>query len=210
MQVENLLATLQKGLADLGEDPGSHPCQAYLAYLSLLSQWNKAYNLTAIHGIDSMLTHHVLDSLAVLPYIQGIDCLDVGSGAGLPGLILALARPQQNWCLLDSNGKKVRFMKQALLELKISNARVFHSRIENYHPESRYSTIISRALRPAPVFYQQVIPLLRGKGRVIVMKGVRPEAELLALQQAGIAFELVALRIPGLNKQRHLVVIDTG
>lgn len=208
MQAEVLLEKLQNGLLELGEDPQSHPCQVYLDYLSLLSQWNKAYNLTAVRGIDNMLTHHILDSLAVLPYIRGINCLDVGSGAGLPGLILALARPRQSWCLLDSNGKKVRFMKQALLELKISNIRVIHSSIEAYHPETRYSTIISRALRPAPVFYEQVVPLLQKKGRVIVMKGTRPEPELIQLQQTGIAYDIAVLNIPGLNKQRHLVVID--
>ena len=203
-----LLKKLEEGLADLGEDPGAHPCQAYLDYLSLLSKWNRAYNLTAIRGMENMLTHHILDSLAVLPYVQGSECLDVGSGAGLPGLILALARPRHNWCLLDSNGKKVRFMKQAVLELKINNVHVLHTRIEDYRPQSLYTTIISRALRPAPAFYDQVLTLLQGKGRVIIMKGTRPGPELKKLRDAGISFELAVLKIPGLNKQRHLVVID--
>ena len=205
----DLLETLRNGLTDLGEDPGSHPCQAYLDYLSLLSKWNKAYNLTAVRGLADMLTHHVLDSLAVLPFLRGSECLDVGSGAGLPGLILALARPQQHWCLLDSNGKKVRFMKQALLELAPGNVSVIHSRIEDFHPAASCTTIVSRAMgMTAPVFYKQVAPLLQDKGRLIIMKGARPESELTELQASGTAFEIAALRIPGLNKQRHLVVID--
>ena len=196
-------------MTNLGEDPRSHPCQSYLDYLALLSKWNRAYNLTAVRGPDDMLTHHVLDSLAVLPYLRGSECLDVGSGAGLPGLLLALARPQQHWCLLDSNGKKVRFMKQAVLELAMSNVRVVHSRIEDFHPASYFTTIITRAMGPSvPLFYEQVAPLLLVKGRVIVMKGSRPEQEIKDLQAAGITFEIVALRVPGLNKQRHLAVID--
>ena len=195
-------------MADLGEEPRSHPCQAYLDYMTLLDQWNRAYNLTAVRGVDNMLTHHVLDSIALLPYINGTDCLDVGSGAGLPGLILALARPQHSWCLLDSNSKKVRFLKQAVLELKIGNVRVVHTRIEDFHPQSRFTTIVSRALRPAPAFYAQVVPFLREKGRVIVMKGTRPEPELQGLAEAGIPFDVVELKVPGLHKQRHLVVMD--
>ena len=204
----DLLEKLEAGLTSLGEDPGSHPCRAYLDYLSLLAEWNRAYNLTAVRGMQNMLTHHVLDSLAVLPYIRGTDCLDVGSGAGLPGLILALARPQQHWHLLDSNGKKIRFLKQAILELAINNVQVVQGRVEDYQPGQRFSTVICRALHPAADFYKQVSPLLQGKGRVLLMKGKRPAAELAVLRAAGIGFELAALSIPGLNKQRHLVVID--
>lgn len=208
MQATALLETLQQGLADLGEDPLSHPCRTYLDYLSLLSKWNRAYNLTAVRSMENMLSHHVLDSLAVLPYIHGTDCLDAGSGAGLPGLILALARPQHDWWLLDSNGKKVRFLRQVLMEMKLSNVRVTHSRIEDFHPEARFTTVISRALCPVPVFYDQAARLLQRKGRIIVMKGARPEPELEKLREAGVVFKLPELRIPGLNKQRHLVVID--
>lgn len=205
-----LLEALQRGLTDLGEDPGSHPCQGYLDYLSLLSKWNKAYNLTAVRGLENMLTHHVLDSLAVLPFIRGTACLDVGSGAGLPGLILALARPQQHWWLLDSNGKKVRFMKQAVLELAMSNVSVVHCRIEDYRPDAHYSTIVSRAVgKSALLFYQRAAPLLQAQGRIMIMKGTRPEPELTELQANGIAYQLTSLTVPGLNKQRHLVVLDT-
>lgn len=208
MQADNLLETLEKGLTVLGEDPGAHSCQAYLAYLSLLSKWNRAYSLTGVRGLPNMLTHHVFDSLAVLPYIRGAECLDVGSGAGLPGLILALARPQQQWHLLDGNGKKVRFLKQAILELAVNNVQVVQGRVEDFHPAGRFSTVICRALLPAGDFYKQVFPLLQGKGRVLVMKGKRPTAELEALRAAEIGFELIELNIPGLNKQRHLVVMD--
>lgn len=210
MSSGDLLAVLHKGLTELGEDPASHPCQSYLDYLALLAEWNRAYNLTAVRGVLNLLTHHVLDSLAVLPYIHGVDCLDIGSGAGLPGLVLALARPQQHWQLLDSNGKKVRFLKQAILTLALDNVRVIQARVEDFHPADRFSTVICRALLPAAEFYRQVSPLLQGKGRVLVMKGKRPAAELADLRAAGIGFDLAVLRIPGLNKQRHLVVLDVA
>ena len=204
----DLLATLHQGLTDLGEDPATHPCQTYLDYLALLGRWNLAYNLTGIRDLKQMLTHHIFDSLAVLPFIRGAACLDVGSGAGLPGLILALARPAQNWCLLDSNNKKIRFLRQAVLELHIDNVTLVHARVEDYHPATNYSTIISRALSALPAFYRQVISLLQEHGRIIAMKGVKPEPELQELQAAGINYTVHALQVPGLNKQRHLVVMD--
>jgi len=207
---DDLLASLHQGLTDLGEDPGTHPCQTYLDYLALLSQWNQAYSLTGIRDRQQMLTHHIFDSLAVLPFIRGTACLDVGSGAGLPGLILALARPAQNWCLLDSNSKKVRFLRQAVLELHINNVDVVQVRVEDYHPDTGYSTIISRALTDLPTFYQYVISLVQKPGRIIAMKGARLEPELRELRTAGITYSVHALQVPGLDKQRHLVVIDSN
>ena len=194
---------------DLGEDPEAHPCQTYLDYLSLLDRWNQAYNLTGIRDQQNMLTHHIFDSLAVLPYLRGTACLDVGSGAGLPGLILALARPDKKWSLLDSNTKKTRFLRQAVLDLHINNVEVVHARIEDYRTGADYSTIITRAWANVLEFYQRVASLLQEQGRIIAMKGVEPEMELQELRKAGINYTVHALKVPGLNKQRHLVVIDT-
>lgn len=206
----DLLKLLQKGLTSLGERCESHPCEAYLYYLQLLSKWNKAYNLTAIRDMEKMLTHHILDSLVVLPYIHGTECLDVGSGAGLPGLILALARPEQNWILLDSNKKKLRFINQAVLEMDLNNIKVIHSRIEDYQPQQRFSTIISRALGSVPVFYKQTLSLLQEQGRIIAMKGLKPVQELKQLKESRIAYNLCALKIPDIEDQRHLILIDVN
>lgn len=205
---EHLLEVLQTGLKDLGEDPGSHPCESYLAYLDLLDKWNRAYNLTAVRGMDNLLTHHVLDSLSVLPYIKGTACLDVGSGAGLPGLVLAMARPQQGWTLLDSNVKKIRFLNQAGLELNLNNVTVIHSRIEDYLPEQQFSSIISRALTSLPEFYERVRALLVGGGRIIAMKGRFPGRELKLLKKAGVTCDINELEVPGLGKKRHIAVIE--
>ena len=192
----------------MGEDPETHPCQTYLDYLALLHRWNQAYNLTGIRDRQKMLTHHLFDSLTVLPYIRGTACLDVGSGAGLPGMILALARPAQHWCLLDSNKKKVRFLRQAVLELHINNVEVVQARMEDYQPAAGYTTIIARAVTALPEFYRQVVAFLQEPGRIIAMKGVKPEPELQELQAAGIGYTVHALKVPGLNQQRHLVIIE--
>ena len=138
----SLLGQLQAGLQAQGEDPLAHPCDSYLAYIDLLDKWNRAYNLSGIRQKSQMLTHHVLDSLSVLPYLHGASGLDVGSGAGLPGFILALARPDMHWVLLDSNQKKTRFLNQALLELGPENIEVVRARVEDYRPEQVFSTVI--------------------------------------------------------------------
>ena len=145
MSGPSLSDTLTQGLRALGEDPAAHPCDTYLWFLGELAKWNKAYNLTAIRDPGQMLTHHLLDSLSILPYLQGQRCLDVGTGAGLPGLILALARPDTHWTLLDSKSKKIRFLQHVLYELKPSNVELALSRVEDYRPAQSFSTIVSRA-----------------------------------------------------------------
>ena len=187
-------------------DPGlSESC---LLYLTLLSAWNKAYNLTAVHGMENMMNHHVLDSLSVLPYLKGNICLDVGSGAGLPGMVLALARPQHHWVLLDSNRKKIRFLNQAVMDLEINNVQVVHSRIEEYLPESGFSTIISRALTSVREFYEQVVPLAEGKGRIILMKGKNIDDEIREFDLENVKPEVHTVNVPGLDRTRHLVILD--
>ncbi|MGH7462299.1 MAG: 16S rRNA (guanine(527)-N(7))-methyltransferase RsmG, partial [Longimicrobiales bacterium] len=121
---------LKVGLRDLGEDPNAHPCAVYLAYLELLRKWGRAYNLTGVREPGRMLAYHVLDSLSLLPFLRGKRCLDLGTGAGLPGLILALARPDLHWVLLDSNRKKIRFLNRALGSFAVKNAEVVQDRVE--------------------------------------------------------------------------------
>ena len=203
-----LLEQLRAGLRSLGEKSNEHPCESYLAYIALLEKWNKTYNLSGIKQAEAMLTHHVLDSLATLPFLSGSSGLDVGSGAGLPGFILALARPQMQWCLLDSNEKKTRFLTQAVLELQVTNIEIVCARIEDFRPEQKFSDIICRALMPAVQFCEQTQPLLENGGRMMMMKGpaVKDEMDLINcdLFQIGCA----SLSVPGLDAERRLLLVE--
>ena len=206
--VENHLTDmLHRGLRELGEDPDTHPCEQYLAYIDLLGHWNKAYNLTAIHSREEMLTFHILDSLAVLPCIQGLCCLDVGTGAGLPGFPLALARPAVRWTLLDSNRKKIRFLNHAVMQLHPPDVEIVHSRIEDYRPPHRFDTIIARAWTSLRKFHDHAAVLLNKNGRLVAMKGRRPERELAELEKHKINFEIREINVPLVNITRLVVVM---
>ena len=200
-----LAETLHSGLVALGEDPAVHPQAGYLAYLALLQRWNKPYNLSGIREPARMLTHHVLDSLAVLPHLHGTRCLDVGSGAGLPGLMLALARPATHWVLLDSNGKKVRFLNQCVRELAIANVEVVQARVESYEPDAPFDTIISRAFGSLAAFYAATVQLLAPGGVLLAMKGPAPGAELEPELTAQAEGTTIPLRVPGVEGGRTLV-----
>lgn len=207
MQKSALAEILHSGLSALGEDPAVHLQTGYLAYLALLQRWNKTYNLSGVRDPARMLTHHVLDSLAVLPHLQGARCLDVGSGAGLPGLILALARPATHWVLLDSNGKKVRFLNQCVRELAIANVDVVQARVESYEPGLPFDTIISRAFGSLTAFYAATVRLLAPGGVLLAMKGPAPEAELEAEITDTAEVTTIPLQVPGVEGGRTLVKI---
>ncbi|MDD2817144.1 MAG: 16S rRNA (guanine(527)-N(7))-methyltransferase RsmG [Thiotrichaceae bacterium] len=200
---------LQQGISRLKLDISAAQQQRLMAYLLLLHKWNQAYNLTAIRNLDEMVIKHLLDSLAVLPSIKGVRCLDVGTGAGLPGLVLALLNPAQHWVLLDSNNKKTRFLQQAVIEFALSNVEVVCSRIELFKPAQPFDVIISRAYSELQKFYQQTRALCAPQGQLIAMKGVYPEQELKSFQLDGIAWESVALDVPFLNAERHLIIFKS-
>ena len=182
--------------------------QRLLAYVELLQRWNRVYNLSAVRDPLEMIDRHVLDSLSALPYLGSGPCLDVGSGAGLPGLVLAVARPELSWVLLDSNAKKCRFLEHARVALALDNVRVARSRVEDFHPGGRFSTIISRALSNLADFVAGARHLLAPGGRLLAMKGRDPEHELAALGGLSGQAEVVAVRLPGLEAgQRHLVIL---
>jgi 16S rRNA (guanine527-N7)-methyltransferase len=207
-QYPDAVATqLAAGLAALGIAPERFPTTSILAYLELLGRWNSAYSLTAIRNPVTQVSHHVLDSLAILPYLHGNRCLDIGSGPGLPGMILALARPDQNWVLLDSNAKKIRFLRQAQLELQIPNVEIVRARIETYRPEYRFDTVVARALADLSQLFRWAEPLLARGGRLLAMKAVASERELAALGGVPAHIAVHELQVPMVNAPRVLIEI---
>ena len=203
----SLLVQLQQGVEAMDLKPNDLPLQSYLSYIELLVQWNSAYNLTAIRDPEKMLAYHVLDSLSILPFIHGNDCLDIGTGAGLPGIILALAKPDTQWVLLDGNNKKTRFVQQAVMTLNLKNVEVVCSRIEKYQAEHRFSTIVSRAFTSLADFYACSHHLLAPGGSLLAMKGPDPEDEISALPAEDVSTKITSLSVPGVTAGRTLVQI---
>ncbi len=204
---DSLLARLQQGVEAMGLTSSDLPLQDYLSYIELLVQWNSAYNLTAIRDPEKMLAYHILDSLSILPFIHGNECLDIGTGAGLPGIILALARPDTHWTLLDGNNKKTRFVQQAVITLNLKNVEVICSRIENYEPGHPFSTIVSRAFGSLADFYACSYHLLASGGSLLAMKGPDPEEEISALSTEEVTTTIIPLSVPGVTANRTLVQI---
>jgi 16S rRNA (guanine527-N7)-methyltransferase len=207
---DSFLAQLQQGVEAMDMKASDMPLQDYVSYIELLVQWNSAYNLTAIRDPKKMLAYHILDSLSILPYIHGSDCLDIGTGAGLPGIILALARPDTQWTLLDGNNKKTRFVQQAVITLNIKNVEVICSRIEKYKPEHRFSTIVSRAFTCLDAFYTCSHHMLAPGGGLLAMKGPDPENEISDLSAEDISTKITQLFVPGVTGGRTLVQIMPG
>ncbi len=196
---ETLIAGLARlpGAADVDPEP-------LLDYLQLLHRWNRAYNLSAVREPGEMVYRHLLDSLSVLPYLQGESLLDVGSGPGLPGIPLALARPSLEVVLLDSNGKKTRFMTQAALELGLKQVTVVHARVQEYRPQRKFATIISRAYTRLDAFIEQVSGLLEPHGQLLAMKG-RFDRAAEAPDLPADTLEVIPLHVPGVDAVRTLV-----
>jgi 16S rRNA (guanine527-N7)-methyltransferase len=178
-----------------------------LGFLDLLQRWNRAYNLTAVRDPASMVSHHLLDSLSLVPYLRGDSILDLGTGAGLPGLPLAIVDPRRRFWLLDSNGKKVRFVRQVVLELGLGNVEPVHSRIESYRPARKFSTIVTRAVASVAQIHTQALPLLERPGLLLIMKGRYPVDELADPALAGLDLAARPLRVPTLDGERHLIEI---
>lgn len=203
-----LAGRISAGIEALGQQPGQHPVDRYVSFLQLLAQWNKAYNLTAIRDPEKMVSHHILDSLAVLPYLHGDHALDVGTGAGLPGLVLALAQPDIRWVLLDSHQKKIRFINQAIMELRVTNVKTVYARAEEYRSATLFTTIITRAFGSLHKFYAGARHLVAPEGILLAMKGgdIAGEIEELRAAKDTPGFVRVyKLDVPGVDKERCLV-----
>ncbi|MDP1682325.1 MAG: 16S rRNA (guanine(527)-N(7))-methyltransferase RsmG [Burkholderiales bacterium] len=199
---------LLSGLSALGVVLDSAQQKKLLNYIALIVKWNKVYNLTAVREPEAMIGHHLLDSLAVLPHLTGVQRLiDVGSGAGLPGIPLAIARPDMQIALLDSNHKKTTFMRQACLELGLTNAEVVCERVENWQPQDKYDTVISRAYSELKEFVRLSAHLVAKGGKLYAMKGLYPTEEITQLKAGAKVEAVMPLTVPGLEAQRHLVII---
>ena len=203
---DDLRPDLEAGLRQLGLDAAL--AEPLLAYLALLARWNATYNLTAIRDPREMLVKHLLDSLAMHAHLDGIGNLaDLGTGPGLPGIPLAIARPDLQVVLVESNGKKARFLREAVRQLKLGNANVAESRIEAFDARGRFDAITARALATLPLILDLGGHLLGADGRLLAMKGVVPEDEIAALQPGWGVAAIHPLRVPGLAAERHLLEI---
>jgi 16S rRNA (guanine527-N7)-methyltransferase len=205
--LDALPGRLAAGLAAMGIDADAGQRDGLLAYLSLLVRWNRAYNLTAVRDPIEMVARHLLDSLSVGPYLFGESVLDLGTGPGLPGIPLALLHPQRHFRLLDSNGKKVRFVRQALMDLRLTNCEAVQARIEAYRPGRKFATIVARALASLSVLQALGEPLLERPGRLLLMKGRTPETELDGLTARPEDLRIHRLEVPFLVGERHLIEV---
>ncbi|MDP2827347.1 MAG: 16S rRNA (guanine(527)-N(7))-methyltransferase RsmG [Sulfuricellaceae bacterium] len=198
---------LARGLAQLHLELSAEQQRKLLEYIALMDKWNKVYNLTAIRDQESMLVQHILDSLSVLPHVGDGRLLDIGAGGGLPGIPLAIARPELQITLLDSNQKKTTFLRQVSIELKLGNVAVECVRAEAYKPLLPFDMVISRAFSELSEFVRLGAPHCRSGGRLLAMKGVFPREELAVLSFQPEQIQVIPLAVPGLDAQRHLVII---
>jgi len=198
---------LAKGLEELCFPLSAEQQGLLLQYLVLLEKWNQVYNLTAVRDLTKMVGAHLLDSLSVVPLLSGENVLDVGSGAGLPGIPIAVAKPNCKVTLLDSNHKKAAFLRQAVADLALANASVACERVETWRAEQGFEVIISRAYAEIAEFVQQSAHLLAPGGVFAAMKGVHPYEEIERLPGEFRVREVIELHVPGLDAARHLVLV---
>ena len=198
---------LAEGLGALAFDIPASAQQHLLDYIALLEKWNRVYNLTAIRTREQMIHEHLLDSLAVAPHIPAGSLLDLGSGGGLPGIPLRIARPDLTVTLLEASGKKCAFLRQATIELALADVNVVCQRVEAYRPAVGFDSVIARAFADLATIAQLGMRLVAPHGRLFAMKGVEPVDELARLGAIATVQAVIRLDVPGLRAQRHLVVM---
>lgn len=207
---ESPRAALDAGLAAAGVELDEASRAALIRYVELLSRWNRAYNLTAVRAPVDMVRRHLLDSVVILPYVHGRRLLDIGTGAGLPGLVVALARPDLECVLIDSSAKKTRFCRQAVAELRLANVEVIRARVQAYRPARPFDTVVARAFGRLAALVAHAERLCAPGGRLLAMKGQTPQAELAELGALRDRARVVPLHVPGLDARRHLVIVPCG
>lgn len=206
----SLESQLAEGVAELGIAFPEGSSVRLLQYLDLVEKWGKIYNLTAVRKPEAMLSRHLFDSLAVIPHIAGPRIADVGSGAGLPGIPLALVRPDWRVVLFESNQKKAVFLQQACIELGLKNVEVVAERVESFDPKEKFDTVISRAFSSLAVYVRLAGHLCKEDdkgGTIVAMKGTRPREELAQIPEQFVINKMFPVIVPGLNAKRHLVFI---
>ncbi len=207
-EVPDLEDRLQTGLAVMRMPAEPELIQQFARLLRLLDKWNRAFNLTAVRDPGEMVARHILDSLSARPFLAGVSVLDVGTGAGFPGLPLALVEPQRHFTLLDSGGKKIRFVRHALGELGLDNVIVEQQRVEAFEPADLYDAVICRAFSSLGEFVRRCGRLVGTGGRLLAMKGRYPDTEMAGLPKAWELTDVVRLDVPGLAGDRHMVIMQ--
>lgn len=206
--MNSLPSLLKKALIDNGIEASEEQQTQWVNYLQALVTWNNVYNLTSITEPRDMVYLHIIDSLLVAPFIHGTRCLDVGSGAGLPGIPLAILSPTQHWTLLDKNSKKTRFMFQAAAQLGLKNVTVVHQRGEAFQPTTPFHTIISRAYASLALFVETTEHALAAEGQFVAMKGKYPDDEIAELPTHIRVNATHALTMKGMPIDRHVVCLQ--
>jgi 16S rRNA (guanine527-N7)-methyltransferase len=202
--------SLASGALSFGITLEARDAARCLSLLDELVKWNATHNLTAITKWEEMITHHLLDSLSVNADLRGDTVADVGTGAGFPGLPLALVNPQRKFTLIDSNNKKVRFVAHAARTLGLANVEAVHARAEAPRAGQPFDTVVARAFAALPELLEKVEPLCGPQTRVLAMKGKRPDEEIAGVPAHWRVLETRALTVPGLNAERHLVILQLG
>ena len=197
---------LHNGIIELGLSVSQEQEAVLFEYLQLLEKWNKKFNLTAVRDINEMVSVHLLDSLSIVPFIKAGRLLDVGTGAGLPGIPLAICFPDTQFTLLDSNGKKIRFCRQAVMELGLKNVKAVQARIESFDNEV-FDQITTRAFASLENMVDWLNHLLSKKTQLLAMKGALPDNEIGQLSDAGFQVETIKLQVPFVTGERHLLKI---
>jgi len=196
---------LQQGLSSLDLAIGETEQDAMLSFVKLMAKWNKAYNLTAIREPLDMVSLHILDSLSILPHLKPPLVVDIGTGAGLPGIPLAICQPDYHFTLVDSNSKKTRFVQQAVMELQLKNVDVVHSRVELFRPDKLYSTVLTRAFASLADILKLTGHLVADGGILLAMKGQLPEQELAELT---LDYQVIPINMPDIDAERCLIRLE--
>jgi len=201
---------LMQGLDALDISYGDEAIEKLISFLELLQEWNKTHNLTAVDDIDEMLSIHIFDSASIMPYVKGASLLDVGSGAGLPGMVLAILSPALQVTSVEARNKKAQFQMFAANKLKLKNFTVKNVRIEEFNPKEKFSMITSRAFASLEDFVEGSSQAISPNGRWLAMKGQVPSDELKVIKKMNLKFDTYALKVPELDAQRNLVVISSA